>query len=305
MKTLVVDDDFSSRKILQSIFASYGECHVAVDGKEAIFAFEQAFFEEEPYDVICLDIMMPEMDGQEVLKRIRDFETNHNIFGSDGVKIIMTTALDDNEHIIQAFRDQCEAYLIKPINKSKLLSILADFDTELNSMHLIKLLNDYSVSYGMDNDGEKSIEGVENNEPSIPTMDMNADTLTSEKETSFAREMDDYLSNSSNKASLVNSKMAIVDRLVSEFGFSSVEANELFDNFVEFLSKFLYDADMSVAEHNFISLRQLAHQLKGTSANLNILDIETLCKKLETACDNQDINLCQQILSQIEKIFKS
>lgn len=127
MKSLIVDDDFFSRRILQTILSSYGECHVAVDGKEAIFAVEQAIAEESPYDLICLDIMMPEMDGQEVLKTIRQIESRKNISGNDGVKIIMTTALDDSGNIKEAFREQCEAYLIKPISKSKLLKIIEDF----------------------------------------------------------------------------------------------------------------------------------------------------------------------------------
>ena len=128
MKSLIVDDDFFSRRILQTIMATYGESHVAVDGKEALFAFQQAINEQSPYDVICLDIMMPEMDGQEVLRKIREIEENQDIFGSDCVKIIMTTALDDSENIKTAFRDQCESYLIKPISKSKLLKILTDFE---------------------------------------------------------------------------------------------------------------------------------------------------------------------------------
>lgn len=127
MKSLVVDDDFFSRRVLQSIFTGLGECHVAVDGKEALFAFEQAIAEESPYEVICLDIMMPEMDGQEVLKKIREYEEKKGILGSDSVKIIMTTALDDSDNIKKAFREQCESYLIKPVSKSKLLKILTDF----------------------------------------------------------------------------------------------------------------------------------------------------------------------------------
>jgi two-component system chemotaxis response regulator CheY len=127
MRSLIVDDDFFSRRILQTILSAYGECHVAVDGKEALFAFEQALAEENPYDAICLDIMMPEMDGQEVLKRIREAEEKRNIFGGDSVKIIMTTALDDSNNITEAFREQCEAYMIKPISKSKLVQTLESF----------------------------------------------------------------------------------------------------------------------------------------------------------------------------------
>lgn len=128
MKSLIVDDDFFSRRILQTILSAYGECHVAVNGKEALFAFKQAHAEETPYEVICLDIMMPEMDGQEVLKEIRQIEQSKNILGNDSVKIIMTTALDDSGNITTAFREQCESYLIKPISKSKLLKILVDFN---------------------------------------------------------------------------------------------------------------------------------------------------------------------------------
>lgn len=127
MKSLIVDDDFFNRRILQSMLAGYGEAHVAVNGKEALFAFEQARAEEAPYDVICLDIMMPEMNGQEVLKTIRQIEENKKIPGIDSVKIIMTTALDDSGNIKEAFKEQCESYLIKPISKSKLLKILTNF----------------------------------------------------------------------------------------------------------------------------------------------------------------------------------
>lgn len=128
MKSLIVDDDFFSRRILQTILSSYGETHVAVDGKEALFAVEQSLAEESPYDLICLDIMMPEMNGQEVLKEIRLLEEKKSIFGNDCVKIIMTTALDDSDNIRTAFREQCESYLIKPISKAKLEKILNDLE---------------------------------------------------------------------------------------------------------------------------------------------------------------------------------
>ena len=128
MKSLIVDDDFFARKILQSIFTGYGECHVAVDGEEAILAFEQALSENTPYDCICLDIMMPNMDGQEVLKKIREIESGRGILGSDAVRIIMTTALDDKTNIMKAFREQCEGYLVKPISKDKLTKVLNDLE---------------------------------------------------------------------------------------------------------------------------------------------------------------------------------
>ncbi|MEW5814115.1 MAG: response regulator [Spirochaetota bacterium] len=121
MKVLIVEDEFGSRKLLQKFLSPYGECDMAVDGEEAIEAFSLALKEEEPYDLICLDIMLPEMDGQAVLKRIREIEKEKGVLGFRGVKIIMTTALNDPKNIMDAFKSQCEAYVPKPISKQKLL----------------------------------------------------------------------------------------------------------------------------------------------------------------------------------------
>ena len=131
IKILIVDDDFTSRKILLKYLLEYGQCDVAVNGKEAVEAFKLASEENETYDFICLDIMMPEMDGQEVLKEIRQFEKQKEIYGLDGVKIIMTSALDDSDNIKMAFREQCEGYLVKPIDKQKLIQ-------KMESLEIIK-----------------------------------------------------------------------------------------------------------------------------------------------------------------------
>ena len=128
MKTLIVDDDFTSRKLLLKILSGYGSCDVAVDGKEAVNAFKLALNEWEIYDLVCLDIMMPNMDGQEALVEIRKLEKEKGILGLDGVKVIMTTALDDADSVKTAFREQCEAYLVKPIEKDKLVQKLNEFD---------------------------------------------------------------------------------------------------------------------------------------------------------------------------------
>jgi two-component system, chemotaxis family, chemotaxis protein CheY len=122
MKILIVEDEFVSRHVLQELLNPFGECNMAVNGKEAVEAFELALTENKPYNLVCLDIMLPEMDGQEVLKRMRETERNHHIGGLDGVKIIMTTALEDFDNIKRAFIEQCEGYLVKPITRDKILT---------------------------------------------------------------------------------------------------------------------------------------------------------------------------------------
>jgi len=85
-------------------------------------AFKDALKQGDPYDLICLDIMMPQMDGHQALEAIRQIESEHGISGGlDSVKVIMTTVLDDPKNVMKSFREGCEGYVVKPIEKQKLL----------------------------------------------------------------------------------------------------------------------------------------------------------------------------------------
>ena len=132
MKCLIVEDDFSARKLLQAYLQDRADCFVAINGKEAVDAVHQALEQGEPYDLICLDIMMPEMDGQETLQAIRQIEHKYRTHGHKGAKVIMTTALSEPEHVIGSFKIGCESYIVKPIRKDDLLH-------EMAKLGLIKL----------------------------------------------------------------------------------------------------------------------------------------------------------------------
>ena len=103
------------------LLSKYGECSFAENGKIACDIFKADFNNGLKFDLMMLDIMMPEMDGQETLKHIREFEKENGIWPSEGTRVIMTTALGDPENIKEAFRSQCEGYLVKPIIKKDLL----------------------------------------------------------------------------------------------------------------------------------------------------------------------------------------
>jgi two-component system chemotaxis response regulator CheY len=127
VKTLIVEDDFLARSLFSTLLSEYGVCHVAVNGQEALDAVGRAFDEGDSYDLICLDIMMPVMDGQEALLQLRRMEELRDIKGLEMTKVIMVTAIDDSKNIIKAFRQgQCEAYLSKPLDRNKLLGHIRD-----------------------------------------------------------------------------------------------------------------------------------------------------------------------------------
>ncbi|HEX7490253.1 MAG TPA: response regulator [Candidatus Limnocylindrales bacterium] len=124
MKTLIVEDEITSRVLLRELLKRYGLPHVAMNGKEAVEAVSAALNALEPYDLICLDIMMPEMNGQEALKRIRQMESEAGIDAARRAKVIMTTAHADKDNVLQAIQSQCDYFLVKPIDGRALLEEL-------------------------------------------------------------------------------------------------------------------------------------------------------------------------------------
>ncbi|MCP4345239.1 MAG: response regulator [Desulfobacterales bacterium] len=116
MRVLVVEDEFTSRKILQRIFSSHGTCDTAVNGNEAVEAFEQAWLEGEPYDLICMDVLLPNMDGHQALEAIRNLEKEMGIMVTQEVHVMMVTILDDTENIMKAFfKLGASSYIVKPV----------------------------------------------------------------------------------------------------------------------------------------------------------------------------------------------
>ena len=118
---LIVDDDKLCCALLGAILSPYGQCTFAYDGREAIDAVRLSLEDGNPYDLVCLDIMMPGTSGHDALTGIRRLEEKHKIFGSDGVQVIMTTALRDSKHCIQSFKEGCECFVTKPIDQGELM----------------------------------------------------------------------------------------------------------------------------------------------------------------------------------------
>ncbi len=131
MHILVVEDDFICRRLLCRFLEPFGECDVAINGQEALTAVEHALQVGPHYDLICLDIMMPEMDGHESLKRIRALEKGAGIHLGQGSRIVMTTSLEDHTSIRHAFASSADGYVVKPVEKKKLVRTLQELGLEI------------------------------------------------------------------------------------------------------------------------------------------------------------------------------
>lgn len=133
MKILIVEDELAGQKLLQLFLKGLGEIEVTGDGESALARFQKTLEAKEPFDLVLLDIMLPQLSGLQVLAGIRSLESSKGIGGLDGVKVIMLTALHDSENIMKSFRLQAEAYISKPIDKEKLLQEIRKLGFSLKS----------------------------------------------------------------------------------------------------------------------------------------------------------------------------
>jgi two-component system chemotaxis response regulator CheY len=126
LHTLIVEDEFTSRRFLNAVLARLGPCDIAWNGREAVEGFAAAVKIGNPYDLVCLDIIMPVMDGHAVLREIREMERAAGLDRLHRVKIVMTTAYQDQVDVAGSLPSECDGYLFKPIETATLMSKLSE-----------------------------------------------------------------------------------------------------------------------------------------------------------------------------------
>ncbi|NCQ36280.1 response regulator [bacterium] len=124
MQILIVEDDFISRRLLCRYLEPLGNCDMAVNGKEALAAVRSTLESGDHYNLICLDIMMPEMDGHEVLEGVRQLEDQHDIPAEQRCRVVMTSALEKQEIIDKTKDAEADDYIVKPIVRRNFMETL-------------------------------------------------------------------------------------------------------------------------------------------------------------------------------------
>lgn len=132
MRILIAEDDYVNRRFLFKFFSQYGECDMVVNGEEAVKAFISSLEEHDPYEMICLDIMMPKLDGLKALKMISSIERDKEIKNNEISKKFVITALDNVKDVQKAFELGCEVYVTKPINTEKLIEVMKKLNLDLD-----------------------------------------------------------------------------------------------------------------------------------------------------------------------------
>ncbi|NTV29797.1 MAG: response regulator [Candidatus Omnitrophica bacterium] len=118
LRILVVDDNMANRQFLVELLSEKAQCECASGGRAAVQAYQASITEKEPFDLILLDIAMPEVDGLEVLGAIRETEKKAGVTLGEGLPIIMATAHE--QPFMKAFNSGCDDYVLKPIDPDEL-----------------------------------------------------------------------------------------------------------------------------------------------------------------------------------------
>ena len=116
MRILIVNDDMVSRTKLELIMDHFGDCKTAICGNDALAAFHEARRYDDPFNLIMLDINLPDIDGIQVLNVIRNTEKELNIEKARKAKILITTSCRDKDRIVASVRAGCDDYISKPFN---------------------------------------------------------------------------------------------------------------------------------------------------------------------------------------------
>lgn len=175
----------------------------------------------------------------------------------------------------------------------------------------------------------KTIRELEGMASHTPIIAMTANAMQSDQQKCYDAGMDDYISkpvNTKELLSLIRKYVKlesenssgindipteiekinnhsyvenIIEKLITEVGFTHNDALQLFNQFVEFLSQSLPDLEAKLAQNDFANVKQLAHKLKGSSANLRIEKIAQLSAELENESLKENKECCMQVLNQI------
>jgi two-component system chemotaxis response regulator CheY len=122
---LIVEDDELSRMMLKEVLSGFGNCHLAENGVEAIQLFEKAAIANTPFSLLCVDLLMPQMNGLAFVKKVREMEKTHLAFNGVRTKIFIISASDsiwDKAELI--LENLCDAYIEKPFNRNSLFGEL-------------------------------------------------------------------------------------------------------------------------------------------------------------------------------------
>jgi two-component system chemotaxis response regulator CheY len=134
---LIAEDEALSRKILEDFFSEFASCDSAEDGLQAFEMFTKAILDGNPYDLVCTDLIMPKIDGYDLIRKIRACEQSLPIQDCVRTKIFVISVSDSSIDMSHALLDcDCDDYIVKPFHRNQLRNILEKYELVDNDYNI-------------------------------------------------------------------------------------------------------------------------------------------------------------------------
>lgn len=132
MKVLIVDDNLVNRTSMERIMEEFGTVESQKSGRKAVLAFETNLQFSRNYDIVLLDIVMPDMDGLKVLQKMRSIEKVYQVPERERAKIIMVTSHSHKDIVLSSLKMGCDDYIVKPFQRGIIIEKLLGFGFDIS-----------------------------------------------------------------------------------------------------------------------------------------------------------------------------
>ena len=373
LRALIVDDNSTNRFILYEILESWEiESDSSGDSFEALRKIHESIERKKLYDILLLDVEMPEINGIELAQRIREIEEYKK------VPIIMLSSSTNRELRKKAEEIGISHYLIKPVSRSRLfnaiienllkekvikiseskkvkkikkrLRILLAEDNPVNQKVAKTILEKHGFQVIIANNGKEAVELLTKEsfdlvlmDVQMPEMDgleatrkirelgiktpivaLTANAFEEDRKRCFEAGMDEYLSKPIKIEELLNiisnffeteteqkeehvqtqnKKVIQIDmkRAMDAVGGDKELLNELLNMFYEDSKAKVKEIEEAIKNKDYERLRELAHSVKGASANIGLTDIYEICLELENMAKKKDLSGSDKLYSKLKE----
>ena len=123
MRSLAIDDEFVVLSKMVAMLESFGQCDAAMTSRQALDLFRRALEEARPYDLVTIDINLPDMSGIMLLGRLNEEEGRRS---APRARKLMVTAESTMLNVLASASADCDGFLAKPLRRAVLSEKLVD-----------------------------------------------------------------------------------------------------------------------------------------------------------------------------------
>lgn len=296
---LLVEDNPVNRKVVVNLLTKFG--HTVEEAENGRVAVEKTA--QKKYDLILMDIQMPEMDGYEATLRIRSREG-----AGSHTPILAMTARALAGDVERCLASGMDAYLSKPIKPRELFNAIErwasklvppeitqpagmESPSEIHDEDLSSQFEEYFQSLETDSNGflpTSSLEIIVRQSSQIEAVDH------------FSEDEDEFLSRAFRKNTQSLGDAQYLEKILPRFGDDLDFFLTTFEEFIQQCETKLTELKEAVRSQNTTSVKLHAHNLKGVAANFEAVKLTRLAHQLDMQAAKGDLEGADQLITEME-----